>query len=120
MEDLWDYCIAKQAKDIAAGNRRKPLGQYVPKSIVLTGYGMSKSDYKIFMSDTEDLEPDLKTIRRKLTKRVYTWMQYVRVRHPKNFNRMSLKFIMNPSCRIKMPCPGIRRASLPSHGRRAR
>ena len=41
LEGLWDYCKLEQAKDFIAGKRHKPLGQYVPKDILLTKYKMS-------------------------------------------------------------------------------
>lgn len=94
-EDLWDYCKLEQTRDFMAGGRCKPLGQYVPKDILLTKYKMSESNYKILMSGTKNLTPHEKTLRRNLTKRVYAWLSYFRVHRPKNFNRMSLEFILN-------------------------
>ena len=55
------------------------------------------------MSSTKNLTPHEKTVRRNLTKRVYAWLFYFCAdspkkfnRRPKNFNRMSLEFILNP------------------------
>ena len=93
LEDLWDYCTAKQAKDIAAGNRRKPLVQYIPKEIVITK--MDEDDYKLFMSSTKGLAPREKTIRNRLIKRLHCWLTYTRVLYANEPNRMSLAFIVN-------------------------
>ena len=91
MKDLWDFCIAEQKKDKKAGDRCKPLVQYIPKEIVITK--MDEDDYKLFMSSTKGLAPREKTIRNRLIKRLHCWLTYTRVLYSDEPNRMSLAFI---------------------------
>jgi hypothetical protein len=93
MKDLWDYCIAEQKKNTKAGDRCRPLVQYIPKEIAITK--MKADEYKLFMSSTKGLAPHDKTIRNRLIKRLHCWLQYTRVKYADKPDRMSLAFIMD-------------------------